>query len=132
MRFLSRSDVAGSRHRRGKIGRECQDVSPLLIGHHASIPLARRLVGLLRGGQRAQPIVPFGFEHVRDQAILWIHPEEASMRHVGVIAGALDLLPPGMVGFGGAGDQLLLDGQRDLEGQGRHRLDEHVADRVVE
>jgi hypothetical protein len=89
-------------------------------------------VRVLGGREGTEAIVPLGFERIRDQAILRIDPQEASLREIGFIASAFDLLLPNAISLSGTRRELLLDGQRDVHRERRHRLDEHVADRVIE
>ena len=52
------------------------------------------LVDVLSLGKFAQPVVPLGFQHVGDQAVVGMHPSEAILREFSFVACSLDVLLP--------------------------------------
>jgi len=78
-------------------------------------PLERALTLILLSGraQGAQLAIPIGLERVGNEAIRGSHLHVAMPRLVGLVETGADLL---------------LDGERQLLGHRRHRLDEQLAD----
>ena len=84
------------------------------------------------GLQRAQGVVPVGFEGVGDEPVVGVDGEVAAAGEVGVVAGAFDVGAAQLVGFVGAGFELGLDGEGDLERERGDGVEQQLADRVVD
>ena len=90
------------------------------------------LVVVLGCLQRAQRVVPVGLEGVGDEPVVGVDGEVAAAGELGVVAGPLDVGAAQLVGFLGAGFELGLDAERDLEGERGDGVEQELADRVVD
>ena len=115
-----------------KVAGEGEDLGALFVADHPCVDLVRLLIRLLCRGERAKAVIPFRLERVGHESIVGIDLQEATLRQFGVVAGAFDLLLSQSVGLFGPRRQFLLHAERDLQRERRHRLDENVADRVIE
>jgi hypothetical protein len=70
-------------------------------------------------------------ERVGDQAVLGVHLHVATPGGLGVMAGLLDLLAACSISIAGSRLKLALDGECDLERDGRDDLHQQLADHVV-
>ena len=95
MRLRSRSGVSGSRQSRGKsVARAricCLALFDRAAVRSAWLAAARILLGL---GQRAELVIPVGFQGIGDETVVGIDLQEALLGQVGLIACPLDLLLP--------------------------------------
>jgi hypothetical protein len=115
----------------GKIPGQSQDPRPQLRVERQWIGLASALVLLVRVRQGPQPIVPFPFERIGDQAVVRIDLHVATTGQLSLVAGPVHLFASQAIRFVRAHSQLLLHGQGDLEGHGRHHLDQQFAHRPI-
>jgi hypothetical protein len=81
--------------------------------------------------QLTQFLVPIRFQGICYQAILRVNLEKALPSQVGLVAGALDVLPPQAIRVIPPLLQLVLNRQGDLQGHGREHLQEQDADRCI-
>jgi hypothetical protein len=89
-------------------------------------------VDRLRLGDLLQGAIPVGFQFVGDEAIGGIDLQIPAAGEIRVVARALDGAAMQSVGLVEPRLELLLDRQRDLQGQRRDGLEEHAPDRVIE
>src|SRR6266568_9521073 len=85
------------------------------------------VVVVLGGLQGAQRLVPVGFQGSGDQPVAGVDGEVAAAGQVGAVPGAFDVAGSHGAGFGGAGPDLGLDGEGDLEGQRGEGLEQQLA-----
>jgi hypothetical protein len=90
------------------------------------------LVFLLRQAEGAQFGVPVGLEGIGDESMGGVHLQVAMLGQVGLVLGPLDLTVAPAVGLGQAVGDLLLDGEGQLHGHRRDRLNEQLADGGIE
>lgn len=98
----------------------------VIDGNAVLLPLA--LSFLSRRGQGAQPVVPFAFEGVCDQAVVRIDQHEAPLRQIGLELGAFDGAKAEPIGFLMTRFDLLADLQRQFHRRRRHLGGDQVAD----
>ena len=90
------------------------------------------VVFVLGGLQRAQRLVPVGFEGVGDESVVRVDGEIPPAGEFGMLAGTVDVGAAQLVGFGGAGFELCLDGERDLERERGDGVEQQRADGLVD
>ena len=90
------------------------------------------LVLLLGLAQGAQLGVPVGFERISDESVLGVHVHVAMAGVVGFELGPLDVPMAQAVSLFETRLNLLLHGEGQLDGHGRHGLDEQLADGSVD
>jgi transposase len=115
-----------------EVGGEREDLGALLGVNDLPIGDALPLVVLLRGGERAQALVPLGFQRVRHETVVRIDLHVTAAGEIRVVPGALNLFGAQAIGLVDATCELVLDGQRHLERDRSHRRDEQVADRFID
>src|SRR5450432_2042458 len=108
------------------------DTRTLLFADRSLIVFALLLILLLSGLQCPKFLVPVGLERIRYQPVRRVHVKVAPLCQVGFIPGALDLLLAQTIHLIQSGLHLLLDGQRDFQGQGSDCFDEKLADGLVQ
>ncbi len=99
----------------------------LVLVDRKAIRRALALVLLVRCAQGPQLGVPVGLERVGDESIGGVHLHIAMPRLVGLVLRTLDLAVSQAIGLIEAGSDLLLHGERQLQGHRRHRFDEQLA-----
>ncbi len=102
----------------GEVAGEGADAGLVLVGQGGVRCGAGPLVVVLGGIEGAEGIVPVGLQRVGDQPVVGVDGQVAAAGELGVVAGAFDLGAAQLVGLVGAGFQLGLDGERDLQRQG--------------
>ena len=115
-----------------KIGGHGEECAPLLCAQLVTICLAPVFIFLLRLGQRAQFVVPIGFEGIGHQPVVRIDAEVTVLSEFGLVSCSLDVCPAQSVRFLQTGLQFLLDGEGDLKGNRAHGLDQHLANCPVD
>ena len=90
------------------------------------------VVFVLGGLQRAERVVPVAFERVGDEPVVGVDGEVAAAGELGVVAGSVDVGAAELVSFAGAGFELGLDGERDLERERGDRPEQQIPDRAVD
>lgn len=111
--------------------RQRRDARTLLFADHSPVDFTLLLILLLSGIQCPKLVVPVGLERIRYKPVRGINVKVAALRQIGLIPRSLDLLLTQTVHFFQLGLNLLLDGQRDFQRQGRDRVDEKLADRLI-
>ena len=115
MRLRSRWGCCGLDHSAGKSVASERIWCFMFVGEGGRGGGAGAFVVLAGGLQGAQRVVPVGFEAVGDEPVVGVDGQVAATGQVGAVAGAFDVLAAQCVGFGGAGVELGLHGQGDLE-----------------
>ena len=80
----------------------------------------------------AQRVVPVGLERVGDEPVVRVDGEVSAARELGVLAGTLDVGASELVGLVGAGFELGLDGECDLERERGDGLEQQLRDRLID
>lgn len=111
--------------------RQRQDARTLLFADRSPVDFALLLILLLGSSQCPKLVVPVGLERIRYKPIRRVHVKVAALRQIGLIPRSLDLLLTQTVHLFQLGLNLLLDGQRDFQRQGRDRVDEKLADSLI-
>ena len=112
--------------------RQSHDTATLLFADDATILLALLLILLLSGVQGPQFVIPVGLERIGDQAVGRVDVQVASLREIGLIPSTLHLLLAQMVHLLPSGLNLLLDLERDFQREGSDRVEQKLADRLVD
>ena len=86
-------------------------------------------LGVVEGAQRG---VPVGFEGAGDEPVGGVDGQVTAAGQVGVVAGALDVRGAQRAGVGGSLLELGGDLEGGLDGQRRERVDQQLADALVE
>jgi hypothetical protein len=112
--------------------RQSGDTRTLLLAYGGTIIFALLLILLLGGVQCPQFVVPVSLEGIGYQAVRGVDVKVASLSEIGLIAGTLNLLLAQMLHLIQSGLNLLLDPERDFQRQGSDRVDEKLADSLVD
>jgi hypothetical protein len=99
----------------GEVAGECHHLRALLVGEACVAVGACAVVVVLGFGEVAELLVPVGLERVGDEPVVGVDGEVAAAREGGLVAGALDVPEPQLVGSVGALLELGGDAERDLE-----------------
>ena len=132
MRLRSRCGVLGSRQSAGKSA-----AMAAICARCSSLSSARRFFALLPRSApatsvvHAQLLIPIGLERVSDQTVVRIDLHEAAAGELDFMLGPLDALAMQLVDLIDASAQLVLHLERHLQRSGRHRVEEQLADGVV-
>ena len=128
----SRAGVSGSAPHGGEVGGQVQDALAFVRVDDEPIGGALVLVGLLGLGERAELGVPVGLQRVGDEPVGGIDLHVAVAGAVDLVRGPFDLAVPEAIGLVEAGGDLLLHGERQLEGHRGDGLDDERGDGGVD
>jgi len=116
----------------GEVARKGTNLRLVLVAQRGSCCVARPVVLVLRVGELAQRVVPVRFQGVGHQSVVGVDAEVAPAGCLSLVAGPLDLAAPQHVSLIGAGLDLGLDTDGDLESDGADGLEHQLAHRVVD
>ena len=117
---------------RGEVGGELADLCLVVVVERGVGGGGLAVVFVLGGLQRAERVVPVGLERVGDEPVVGVDGEVAAAGEFGALAGALDVGAAELVGFVGAGFELGLNVERDLERERGDGVEQQLADRLVD
>ena len=115
-----------------EVGGELADLGFARFGEVGVSGGGLAVVFVLGGLQRAQRVVPVGFEGVGDEPVVGVDGEVSATGELGVVAGSVDVGAAELIGLGGAAFELGLDGERDVERERSDGLEQQIADRTVD
>ena len=116
----------------GKLLGEFQDVAAHLRVERNRLVRASSFMILDGVGMEPELLIPLGFERVGDETIIGVDLHVAPPREFSLVTRPLDMLTAQSIGLGGARLEFALDREADLQGHGRHQLDQKGADRWID
>ena len=132
MRFAFAGGRGGVGPELGEVGRELADLGLAVLIERGVGGGGLAVVFVLGGLQRAQRVVPVGFEGVCDEPVVGVDREVSPARELGVLVGAFDVRASQLVGLVGAGFELGLDRECDLERERGDGLEQQLLDCAVD
>ena len=132
MRLRSNALVLASFHTRGKSRARSTMRWRAGSSSSACVVVLLAFVLALQGVELAQAFVPVGLQRVGHQSVVRIDLGVAAARQLGFVAGTLQLCLPPRGSLLDALRDLLLHGQRHLDGRRRHRLEQQGTDGLID
>jgi hypothetical protein len=114
-----------------EVGGQREDLLPMSVLEDSVVGLPPALVFLLRVLKCTQLVVPVRLELLRHQPVVGIDTQVAALGELGLVTSPFHLLLAESVGLAGASSELVVDCERHLQRERRHRLDEELADPVA-